>query len=121
MQRIFSVQFSMDAKYVLSGSDDGNIRLWKARAAERMGVKDYRERNHLEYAEALKKRYAHMPEIKRIERHRHVPKAIKSATATKRVMLESRKQKEENLRKHSKPGTVERKAERSKSIVGVAK
>ncbi|RUP43780.1 WD40-repeat-containing domain protein [Jimgerdemannia flammicorona] len=121
MQRIFCVQFSMDSKYVISGSDDGNVRLWKARASERMGVKDYRERNHLEYADTLKKRYAHMPDIKRIDRHRHVPKAIKSAAATKRVMLDSRKQKEENLRRHSKPGTVERKAERKKAVVGVAK
>jgi len=28
--RIYSVVFSMDDKYVLSGSDDTNIRLWKS-------------------------------------------------------------------------------------------
>lgn len=38
MQRIYSVKFSGDAKYVLSGSDDTNIRLWKARAAVFAGV-----------------------------------------------------------------------------------
>lgn len=38
MQRIFCVKFSMDAKFVLSGSDDGNIRLWKANASDKLGT-----------------------------------------------------------------------------------
>jgi WD repeat and SOF domain-containing protein 1 len=29
MQRVFCVAFSSDAEYILSGSDDTNIRLWK--------------------------------------------------------------------------------------------
>jgi WD40 repeat protein len=29
MQRIFCVAFSGDSRFVLSGSDDFNIRLWK--------------------------------------------------------------------------------------------
>ena len=33
MQRIFCVNFSADARFVLSGSDDTNIRIWKAQAA----------------------------------------------------------------------------------------
>lgn len=37
MQRIFCVKYSMDSKYVLSGSDDGNVRLWKANASEKIG------------------------------------------------------------------------------------
>lgn len=37
MQRIFCVKYSMDSKYVLSGSDDGSIRLWKAKASEKLG------------------------------------------------------------------------------------
>lgn len=38
MQKIFTVKFSMDGKFVLSGSDDGNIRLWKANASEKLGA-----------------------------------------------------------------------------------
>lgn len=30
--RVYSVMYTMDNKYVLSGSDDTNIRLWKAQA-----------------------------------------------------------------------------------------
>lgn len=36
--RVFSVNFSGDATYVLSGSDDTNIRVWKAKASEQLGV-----------------------------------------------------------------------------------
>ncbi|OZJ04087.1 hypothetical protein BZG36_03394 [Bifiguratus adelaidae] len=121
MQRVFCAQYSMDSKYVLSGSDEGSIRIWKAKASDKMGVKDFRERASLDYNEKLKERYGDLPELKRIARHRHVPKAIKTASATKSIMLESRKVKEENLRKHSKPGAVPYKAERKKAIVAVKK
>ncbi|RIB05561.1 WD40-repeat-containing domain protein [Gigaspora rosea] len=121
MQRIFCVKFSMDSKYVLSGSDDGNVRLWKANASEKIGPKDYRERAHLEYAEKLKDRYKNLPELKRISRHRHIPKAVKSAQNTKLIMLQSQRRKEENLRKHSKKDSIPYKAERKKSIIGITK
>lgn len=34
VRRIFSVKFSADANFVLSGSDDTNIRIWKAEASK---------------------------------------------------------------------------------------
>lgn len=38
MQKVFSVQFSQDSHYVLSGSDDMNIRIWKALAWNPLGT-----------------------------------------------------------------------------------
>jgi WD repeat and SOF domain-containing protein 1 len=38
MQRVFCVKYSCDATYVISGSDDTNLRLWKAKASEQLGV-----------------------------------------------------------------------------------
>ena len=38
MQRIFSVQFSGDANYIFAGSDDTNIRMWKAEASRNIEV-----------------------------------------------------------------------------------
>ena len=35
---MFCVKFSGDVTYVLSRSDDTNIRLWKAKASEQLGV-----------------------------------------------------------------------------------
>ncbi|KAJ3313402.1 DDB1- and CUL4-associated factor 13 [Blyttiomyces sp. JEL0837] len=121
MQKIFCVKYTMDSKYVLSGSDDGNIRLWKAVAQEKMGALAPREQTALNYKNSLKERFKHMPEIKRIDRQRHLPKAVVSATKKKRVMIDSRKNKEENRRKHSAPGSVPYQAERKKNIITVQK
>lgn len=38
MQHVICVKWSSDNKYVMSGSDEMNIRLWKANAAEKLGV-----------------------------------------------------------------------------------
>lgn len=111
----------MDSDYVMSGSDDGNIRMWKAKAAGKTGPLSQREKTSLEYNESLRKRYAHMPEIRRISKHRHVPKEIMLAQRTKREMAESEKRKQENRRTHQKEGEVKFKSIRQKSIVAVEK
>ncbi|KAG8316897.1 DDB1- and CUL4-associated factor 13 [Homalodisca vitripennis] len=38
MQRLTSVAWSLDNKYIATASDEMNIRLWKARASEKLGV-----------------------------------------------------------------------------------
>ncbi|KAH6570667.1 hypothetical protein BASA62_004245 [Batrachochytrium salamandrivorans] len=117
MQRTFCVKYSMDSKFVLSGSDDGNIRLWKTKASDKLGTLTVRERNALEYSKAVKERYKHMPEIRRIDKHRKVPKAIKGAAHKKQIMQDSLKNKEKNRRKHSKTDTLAFKSERKKHIL----
>lgn len=121
MQRVFTVRFTMDSRYILSGSDDGNVRIWRAQSSESASVKSSRERTRLEYTRTLRERYKHMPEIRRIERHRHIPKTIKKMGEIKKIEEQSRKKKEENRRTHSKPGTVPQVAEREKHIVAVKK
>lgn len=107
----------MDAKYIISGSDDGNVRLWRANASDRSTIRTARERQQLEYNEHLKEQFKHMPEIRRIARRRHVPKAIKKEGEKARTEIAAIKRKEENRRKHSKPGSVPYTAERTKHIV----
>ena len=121
MQRVFSARFTPDNKYILSGSDDGNVRLWRVNASDRSGIKSARQRQKLQYDQALVRRYQHMPEIKRIKRHRHVPKAVKKASEIKNVELKALKRKEENVRKHSKKGSMSRRSEREKMILGTVK
>ena len=115
---MFVSLFSGDSKYIFSGSDDGNVRIWRSVSYERSAPKSIRERNKLEYDEKLKERYANMPEIRRIRRHRHLPAVIKRARDIKRTEIESIKRKEENQRLHSKPGSVPFKSEREKPVVG---
>ena len=104
MQRIWSVRYSSDSAYLLSGSDDGNLRLWKANAAQPLGALSARESTALAYRQKLTERFAEMPEIKRISRHRHLPKEIKSRARTERIHNDSQKQKAERRIKHSKSG-----------------
>ncbi|CCH43133.1 putative WD repeat-containing protein [Wickerhamomyces ciferrii] len=120
MQHVFQVKFSMDSKYIVSGSDDGNVRLWRSNASKNSGVKSSKERSKLEYDEALKERFRHMPEIKRISRHRHVPGVVKKAKEIKNIEIQSLKKRQENERRHSKPGSKPYKSEREKQIVNTA-
>lgn len=98
-------------------SDDGNIRLWRAKASSRQGIKSAALRQKLQYDDALKERYKHMPEIRRIARHRHVPKQIKKAGEIKAEELRAIKRKEENERRHSKKGQIRRQPEREKMVL----
>ncbi|XP_063902522.1 DDB1- and CUL4-associated factor 13-like [Zophobas morio] len=119
MQRVFSVLWTFDAKFVLSGSDETNIRVWKAKAAEKLGSVSPREQTALNYCERLRERYQHHPEIKRIRRHRHVPRSIKKAKELKTLMIQAQKRKEDNRRIHSKPGSIPHTQERKKNIVAL--
>lgn len=115
---MFSAKFTPDNKYILSGSDDGNIRLWRANASERSGIQSARQRNKMEYNKTLVDRYAHMPEIKRIKRQRHVPKTIMKAREIKREEIMAIKRREENVRRHTKKDKLKgRRSEREKMIL----
>ena len=121
MQRVFSSVWTPDSKFVLSGSDDGNIRIWRSKANRREGVKSRRERQALEYNEALVNRYEHMPEVRRIKRHRHLPKVVKRAARIKGEELAAIKRREENERKHSKLKFERRRPERETMILAQEK
>ncbi|GFS34802.1 WD repeat and SOF domain-containing protein 1 [Actinidia rufa] len=108
---------SCDGSYVISGSDDTNLRIWKAKASEQLGVLLPRERRNQEYLEAVKNRYKHLPEVKRIVRHRHLPKPIYKASALRRIMTEAERKKEERRRAHSAPGSMPRVPLRKKRII----
>lgn len=67
--RVSSSIFTADARFVLTGSDDGNVRLWKARAAEKLGVVGTREKAAMEYRDSLKERWKMDAEVGRIARY----------------------------------------------------
>lgn len=117
MQRVFSCKFTSDNKYVLSGSDDTGIRLWKARASERIGTALPREQAQANYHEKLKDRFKHAPEVKRIHEHRHVPIQIKKAREMKHTIKKSETAKLKRIRAHSKKGAVPFKAVRKTKVI----
>lgn len=117
MQRVVAVEWSLDNKYIVSGSEEMNLRVWKADASAKLGVLRPREREAFNYSEKLKQKFAQHPEVRRIARHRHVPKLIHNAAKELRVIHHSQKKKEANRRAHSKPGSVPFVSERVKNIV----
>ncbi|CAA7405431.1 unnamed protein product [Spirodela intermedia] len=94
---------SCDGTYLISGSDDTNLRLWKTKASEQPGVVLPRERKKQECLEAVVDRYNHLPEVNRIVRHRHLPKPIYKAANLRRTMIEADRTKEKRRKAHSAP------------------
>lgn len=117
MQHISCVQWTMDNKYVISGSDEMCLRLWKAKASEKLGVTRNREAETLEYNEALKEKFAHFPKIKRIAKQRHLPKHVYHANREHKAIREGQKRREANARLNSKPGSVPFVSERAKLVL----
>ena len=111
MHRIFSTRFSGDSNFILSASEDTNIRVWKANASAPIGVLHPREKRSLEYKEQLKKRYQHLPEIKRIAKFRHLPKNVKVARDQQFEHRNSLKRKENNRIKQSKGKLVKKRVQ----------
>lgn len=136
MQRLTCVQWTLDNKYILSGSDEMNIRIWKARASEKLGPVSLlticnslffliififqlkpREKAALNYSEALKEKYAAHPQVRRIARHRHVPKHVYNAQKELKTIKDRSKRKEANRRVHSKQGEIPYESEKSKHVI----
>lgn len=117
MQRLFAVRWSGDGKYVLSASDDGNVRIWKGHASESLGIKGHREREALDYSAHLLEKHRQMPEVRRIAHHRTLPREIKTKQRQAHEHRQSQKRKEENRRKHSAPGTVPKSNIRDEAVL----
>jgi DDB1- and CUL4-associated factor 13 len=100
---------------VITGSEDTNIRIWKSNAADPMKQLLPREKEALAYANKLKKKYKHNTEIKRILRHRHLPKLLVKKQKTRQIQKESRFRKDENMRANNRvedrPFVPQRKAD----------
>jgi WD repeat and SOF domain-containing protein 1 len=87
MHRVFSVLWSQDNKYIMCGSTDMNIRIWKSKAWEQMGILQHRQKAALDYNDKLKEKFANHPQVKRIVRHRHMPRTLYNQQKTLRIML----------------------------------
>ena len=137
--RVSSSIFSADARFVLTGSDDGNVRIWKAKASDKLGVITARERAAMEYRDSLKERWKVDSEVNRITRlvplflycslpfrsscylslysTRHLPKSVHQTSKLKRTMLDAQRVKEERRRKHTRKGEAKPKAERKNLVI----
>jgi len=98
MQRIYSVRFSADSSFVFCGSDDTNIRIWKAQASKPIRPVPKREQNKLEYMDKLKEKYKAFPEVRSISEHRQLPLAIYKAKTRRHIGKMATMRKEKHIK-----------------------
>jgi len=104
MQIVHEVVYSEDGRYVISGSDDGNLRLWKSEASKKLGALSRAEKEANSYKNALKEKFRHVGEIDRISRHRFTPHELKQKMKDQHEKYEAsvrRKEKFERRREEA--------------------
>ena len=94
MHKCWSVRWSLDNEFIISGSEDACVRVWKSKASNSLRPLHASERRKLDYHESLKRRYAHLPEIKRIDQHRQIPKYIRTASRIKYHVLANERKRD---------------------------
>lgn len=117
MQRVFCVNYSVDSQFVISGSDDTNLRVWKAHASATLGNNAGRKERKEQLNDTIKRRFAHMPEIKRINRDKKLPKVIKKQMNLRHISASAARKKTENRKRHSYEGDYEIEPERKRVVV----
>ena len=121
MQRVFTVDFTADSKFILSGSDDANVRIWKSNASAALGRSKPRQHRKQNYMDQLVKRYKHTQVVKSISQHQHVPKLIKKQQGAKRDERQREVHKRKRVEEQNREGTIARKKERTRIVMGEEK
>jgi len=79
-----------------------NIRVWKSNASERLGYLSAAQKSSRNYKEALKRKYANYPEIRRISKHRHLSKHVFVQSQQHREMRDKTRRKDRNRKNNIK-------------------
>jgi len=117
MTHVHSILYSMDSRFICSGSDDGNVRLWKSDANDQMKALSVRERSAKRERQALVKKFEHVSQIKTVKNNRRIPRMIKSEQKVQGIQLQSQKNKRTRREIHEKK--LSEGSERSRCVVSV--
>ncbi|KAI4292609.1 DDB1- and CUL4-associated factor 13 [Pancytospora philotis] len=102
MHLVHGLVYSNDGRFIVSGSDDGSLRLWKARASQKTTPVSRREREAGEYRDALKNKFKGVASIERIAKHRHLPKELKQAGKERHEMHEAKLRRDARMAERDK-------------------
>lgn len=105
MQKIGAVSWTMDNQYILSGSEDANIRIWKSDASKKIGIVGDRERRAQQLRSKLKDKFKHNRQIKDLKKT-HLPKYVLSNKRQKAIKTEVKHRKLNNMEINN-PGEYE--------------
>lgn len=119
MHRVFAARYSPDSNYVFSGSEDGNVRIWKSVASKSLAVLGPKQKLALQSNDALLDKFKHLTEVRKIHNKRILPKQLYKETKNQRAMRETERRKKLRVDAHAqhtgedggdKPATARQKA-----------
>eukprot|EP01112_Ceratiomyxa_fruticulosa_P008827 TRINITY_DN2287_c0_g1_i1.p1 TRINITY_DN2287_c0_g1~~TRINITY_DN2287_c0_g1_i1.p1 ORF type:complete len:474 (+),score=88.38 TRINITY_DN2287_c0_g1_i1:60-1424(+) len=116
MQKVLTVKYTSDSRFVLSGSDETNIRIWKSNASQRLQPLGFAQKRKAEYENKLIDKFSHLQEIRKVIRHRHLPRKLYTAAKVTKI-IEAGKERKELHRSYSNPSSKPKKSEKEKSVV----
>ncbi|KAF6001340.1 rRNA-processing protein sof1 [Cyanidiococcus yangmingshanensis] len=116
MQHVFRVQYTGDARFILSASDDGDLRVWKSSAADPLRQLLVREKRSLQYARKLRERHRYLPQVRRVLQSRFLPRRLHSAAQQKREEVASRRRKEAQRQRQGAPTKLHARANASGAL-----
>ncbi len=90
MGMVNGVTFSNCNNFIISGSDDGSLRLWKSHPNNPDRVLNFREKKSRVKNENLKNAFKGVSELRRIRNHVFLPKGLKNEIKQKREMDKKR-------------------------------
>eukprot|EP00768_Dysnectes_brevis_P000936 gnl/Dysnectes_brevis/1219_a1363_2502.p1 GENE.gnl/Dysnectes_brevis/1219_a1363_2502~~gnl/Dysnectes_brevis/1219_a1363_2502.p1 ORF type:complete len:462 (-),score=99.10 gnl/Dysnectes_brevis/1219_a1363_2502:151-1341(-) len=117
MQKVFCVRYSLDGRFIISGSDDANVRVWKSWASMPLKQQTARQKEAMIYNQRLIKKFSHIPEIASIARHRHLPMHVYKRAKLQRTIRKAATIRSEKDLEHRKYRAQKRQTERTKHIV----
>ena len=86
MAKVFSVKYSTDSNYILSGSEDAIVRVWKVDPSKPIRPLRGAEKNSFNYMRSLKEKFATFKEVKSISNQRNTPRHIRKTMLRKKRM-----------------------------------
>eukprot|EP01084_Bolivina_argentea_P245588 411141_1 len=113
MYNLEQVRWTYDNKYILSGSADGVIRLWKSNRSKPLYKINKRQKNSIQYSNKLIQKYKHINQIGLINRFRNakIPHRIpRNGVYYKKERFQQKRLKE--LKEKVNPKTDKRKIKR---------
>ncbi|KAN0035735.1 hypothetical protein ACTA71_005023 [Dictyostelium dimigraforme] len=93
--------FTTDSRFILSGSDDMNIRVWKANSSAPLGILSNREKEKLEYQDKIKEKFKEIPELKTIATHGRVPQFVYKRRYIKNEIHKTKQRRIKNVADNS--------------------
>ena len=113
MAKVSAVRWSLDNTFIYSGSEDANVRIWKADAAKPLRQLRGAEQGQFEYMQSLKERHQYTPDVHKILRARKTPKAVRKlqllrkSLQTREAVKEMSRKKTTDLKPLTKKKTIQ--------------